>query len=273
MLILQKSSSPTSPNSDKDMNDNSTNVPSATTTRRKLIVVTRLLESYGKPVVTHVEFVPSFEGLSESARDDQIHQFTCRVFSEVKDRMCKEFVEMLSAEWTWQYCDVDVTFLNEVLSEPLMSQEPDPNDRFLCIPSGVLPGTNDKVPKAGMILFCIDNGVNVEYLVKHLERFFKAIGENRITTLDGVWDRSRNRDEAKSMISIERTKALANNKLLVAIAPVNSFLSDNACETYSDLTFYVTNGMKNSLLIQCTKTIFVDPAKGPDHTALVIPWM
>lgn len=255
------------------MNDDRTNVRSATTTRRKLIVVTRLLESYGKPVVTHVEFVPSFEGLSESARDDRIHQFAAKIFTEVKERMCKEFVEMLSAEWTWQYCDVDVTFTNRVLPEPPTTVDEELDDRFINVPSSILPGTNNKIPKSGMLLFCVNDGASIERLTKHLEKLFKLVGEDHFTTLDDNWDRLRNRDDVKAIISTERTKAIANKKLLVLIVPVRSFLADNACEAHSDLTFYVTNGMKNSLLIQCTKTIFIDPAKGPDHSALVIPWM
>lgn len=71
---------------------------------RKVVIITRLLQSFGEPVVTHLEFMPKFEeipaGRNEAQTiEDQEEKYAQKVCLDISKKFCDQFVEFNSAAW------------------------------------------------------------------------------------------------------------------------------------------------------------------------------
>lgn len=68
---------------------------------RKVLVITRLLLSFGEPVVTSIEFVPEFTADAVSI-EQQEATFIEKRTAAIKEGFCKMFVEFNQAAWKGQ---------------------------------------------------------------------------------------------------------------------------------------------------------------------------
>lgn len=77
---------------------------------RKVLIITRLLQSFGEPVVSHLEFLPKFEakptdrgshGSEPKSIEVQERAYAEKVCNDVSTKFCLQFVEFNSAAWKW----------------------------------------------------------------------------------------------------------------------------------------------------------------------------
>ncbi len=83
---------------------------------RKIIVITRLMKDYGKPVIHHVEFMPeieaneSYEGPNDwknyGSKAYNERAYAERVCEKAKDEMCKQFIEFSHVQWMFHITNI-----------------------------------------------------------------------------------------------------------------------------------------------------------------------
>lgn len=120
----------------------------------------------------------------------------------------------------------------------------DPSDTF-DIPAGLIPGIDNKLPKAGLVLIYIQPTANDHRLNPHMELIRQALGE-RLHTWDGRFlarpSVSGQQSERQRLREL-RTEATIAAKLAVVTRPLPLNHQADSMEQEADLSLYIYAGV------------------------------
>lgn len=120
----------------------------------------------------------------------------------------------------------------------------DPNDTF-DIPAGLIPGIDNKLPKAGLVLIYIESAANDHRLNPHFERIKRALGEHLHSWDDRCLAHPSigSHQIERQRLSELRNEVTSANQLAVVTRPLPLTRNADTMEQEADLSLYIYNGI------------------------------